>query len=304
MTAHQPRPAHVNRRAALTVCFVATFAAAALAAAVQGRDAAPPPDELRQLIERMIANTHCNDAAIENYERVEHWVARRTENDPQVRLDKTYRVVPTGTGTLKVVLKDNGTAVTPEYYYGELQTLAQDLEWALDPNEPKQKARVEKWKKRTADRFQAVEAFRDAYTVAWLGHETREGRALVMLRFDPKPDFHGHSVGTDLLSSSRVTVWLDAGAQVVRLEAELVRDMAFGGGLLGKLYRGGRVTIDQVEVAPGLWMPRSTRYDVRGRKFIFSSEEWRAGEAGDYRRVGLPREALRMVREELSLLPH
>ena len=150
MTAHQPRPAHVNRRAALTVCFVATFAAAALAAAVQGRDAAPPPDELRQLIERMIANTHCNDAAIENYERVEHWVARRTENDPQVRLDKTYRVVPTGTGTLKVVLKDNGTAVTPEYYYGELQTLAQDLEWALDPNEPKQKARVEKWKKRTA----------------------------------------------------------------------------------------------------------------------------------------------------------
>jgi hypothetical protein len=280
------------------------LAVATTAAAAQSAEPAPSPDELRRLIEHMIANTHHNDAAIENYERVEHWVARRTEIDPQVRLDKTYRVVPTGTGTLRVVLKENGSPVSPEYYRGELQTLAQVLEWALDPDEPKQKARVTKWEKRTAERYEAVEAFRDAYTVEWLGHETREGRALVKLRFDPKPDFHGHSMGTDLLSSSRVTVWLGPGEQVVRLEAELVRDMAFGGGLLGKLYRGGRVTIDQMEIAPGLWMPRSTRYDVRGRKFIFSSEEWRSGDASDYRRVGPPREALQIVREELSRLPH
>lgn len=252
----------------------------------------------------MTANTHRNDAAIEEYERIEHWTERRSEKDPQVRLDRTYRVVPTGTGTLKVILKENGNAVPPEYYRDELRQLEQVLEWALDPGEPKQKLRVEKWKKRTAERYQAVEAFRDAYVVTWLGRDTLEGRALVKIHFEPKPEVHAHSVGTDLLSNSRVTVWLDAGAQVVRLEAELVRNMAFSGGLLGKIYKGGRVTIDQFEVAPGLWMPRTTRYEVKGRKFLFSAEQWRAGEASDYRRVGPPREALHLVRSELLQLDH
>ena len=274
----------------------------ARAASAQTSAEALSPEELRQLVERMIANTHRNDAAIEEYERVEHWIDRRSEKNPQLRFDKTYRVVPTGTGTLKLLLKDNGTSVTPEFYHTELQTLEQDLEWALDPNEPKQKARVEKWKRRTADRYQAVEAFRNAYTVTWLGRETREGRAVVKLKFEPKPEYHGHSASTDLLSSSRVTVWLDAEAQVDRLEAELVRDMAFGGGLLGKIYRGGHVTIDQFEAAPGLRMPRSTRYEVKGRKFLFPAEQWREGKASDYRRVGPPREALQLVRAELAKL--
>lgn len=306
MGAKEPFRARKEGRAVRTILFATALVlgGAVRPAARRSGDAAPSPEELRGIIERMIANTHRNDAAIEEYERIEHWTERKNEKDPQVRFDKTYRVVPTGTGILKVILKENGNAVTPEYYRSELRQLEQVLEWALDPNEPKQKQRVEKWKRRTAERFQAVEAFRDAYTVAWLGRENGQRRALVKLQFEPKPEYRAHSVGTDLLSNSRVTVWLDGDAEVVRLEAELVRDMAFGGGLLGKIYKGGRVTIEQFEIAPGLWMPRSTRYEVRGRKFLFSAEQWRAGEAGDYRRIGPPREALQLVRGELSKLEY
>jgi hypothetical protein len=306
MSASRPIGGSRESRLLLPVLLLAALALGSLGGYAQAQTpAAPPgPEEMRQIIERMMANTHRNDAAIEEYERIEHWTERRSENDPRVRLDKTYRVVPTGTGTLKVILKDSGNRVAPEYYREELRQLAQVLEWALNPEEPKQKARVEKWKKRTADRFQAVEAFRDAYAVTWLGQETLEGRALSKIHFEPKPDYHGQSIGTDVLSNSRVTVWLNGEAQVLRLEAELVRDLAFGGGLLGKIYKGGCVTIDQFEVAPGLWMPRTTRYEIRGRKFLFPEEQWRAGEASHYRRVGPPREALRLVRNELAEMDH
>jgi hypothetical protein len=306
MRAPRPIPARCAYRLPRKLFLIAALAAAGLVppAGAQSGAAAPSPEEMRRVVERMIANTHRNDAAIEEYERVERWIERRSEKDPQVRLDKTYRVVPTGTGTLKVILKENGQAVAPEYYRDELRQLEQVLEWALDPGEPKQKARVEKWKKRSADRYQAVEAFRDAYTVTWLGQEKLEDRALGKIHFEPKTDYQAHSIGADLLSNSRVTVWLDDDTQVVRLEAELVRDMAFGGGLLGKIYKGGRVTIDQFEVAPGLWMPRATRYEVKGRRFLFPAEQWRSGEASDYRRVGPPREALPLVRTELSRLHH
>ncbi len=240
-----------SRKCLCALLLASTMAALAGAgpATGQSRGAAPPsPEELRQLVERMIANTHRNDAALEVYERVEHWTERKNENDSQVRDDKTYRVVPTGTGTLKLILKEYGKPVDPEFYRKELRQLEQVLVWALDPEEAKQKARVEKWRKRSAERFQTIEAFRDAYEITWLGRETHDGRGLIKLLFDPKPGYRGQSVGTDLLSNSRVTLWLDGDAQVVRIEAQLVRDMLFGGGLLGKLNKGGHVAIDQMEV--------------------------------------------------------
>src|ERR1700693_3235278 len=117
MTSPKLVPARRASRLPRKLFLIAALAAAGLVppAGAQSSAAAPSPEVMRGRVERMIANTHRNDAAIEEYERVERWIERRGEKDPQVRLDKTYRVVPTGTGTLKVILKENGQAVAPEY---------------------------------------------------------------------------------------------------------------------------------------------------------------------------------------------
>lgn len=290
------------RAASVLLAVAAGIGGAVWPAAAQSGDATPSPENLHRLVERLIANTHRSDVALGEYERVEHWIERSSQNDPQVRLDKTYRVFPTGTGTLKLLLKENGAAVAPAAYIHELHDLEYALGQVLQPELPGQQKRIEKFKSRTAERYRAVESFRSAYTVTWLGRETRDGRSVEKIHFEPKLDSHENSTGAEILSNSRITVWLDSDAQPVRLEAELLRDMAFGGGLLGKIYKGGHITIDQMEVAPGLWMPRETRYEVKGRKFLFSEEQWRAGEASDYRRVGPPREALPLVKSELARL--
>src|SRR5262249_1192220 len=154
--------------------------------------------------------------------------------------------------------------------------LEQDLVWALDPSESKQHARVEKFQKRTADRYHAVEAFRDSYNVAWLGTETLPSapQPLAKLLLDPKPGSSSSgSIATELLAASPLTVWVEqeTGA-VLRLDAELVRDLAFGGGPLGKIDKGGRVHIEQTRVAEGIWLPSVTTNEVQGRK-LFSHEE-------------------------------
>jgi hypothetical protein len=249
----------------------------------------------------VIATTHRDDAAEQLYARTEHWVERKRPADPDPILDRVYRIYPTGTGTLKLLVTDRGAQVTPENYGGQLRSLEQALVWALDPNEPKQRQRIEKWKVRTADRYRAVEALRDGYTLNWLGSDELGGRAVSKLLLDPKPGRVSGSPATELLGRSRLTLWVEsASGAVVRLEAELVRDVLFGGGLLGRIYKGGRVRIEQMEVAPGVWLPRATSYEVRGRKFLFSAESARTVEVGDYRRVGQPAELLPLVRRELS----
>ncbi|HKO04825.1 MAG TPA: hypothetical protein VJW51_08750 [Candidatus Acidoferrales bacterium] len=270
--------------------------------------AAPSPpssEELRLLLERMIAATHRSDAAEAEYARTEHWVERRHAADADPSLDRTYRVYPTGTGTVKIVAAEAGAQVTPQKYRDELHELDQALVWALDPAEPRQQARVVKWKKRTAERFRAVEGFRDAYQVTWIGAETLPNspspRPLAKLLLDPKPGPASGSIATELLAASRLTIWVqpESGA-VVQLDAELVRDLSFGGGLLGKIDKGGRVHIEQMQVAPDIWLPRTTTDQVQGRKLLSHQESARTIEARDYRRVGPPADLLPLVRRELD----
>lgn len=285
------------------------------AAAPQASGSVPPPasvsrpapthEELRALLERVIAATHRSDAAEAEYARTEHWVERKHAGDADPFLDRVYRVYPTGTGTLKVVVADSGVQVTPEKYREELRELEQDLVNSFHPDEPRQHASVEKWKRRTADRYRAVEAFRSAYNVSWLGSERLPNDPtagpLIKLLLDPKPGSGSGSIATELLAASRVTLWVQpkTGA-VMQLDAELVRELRFGGGLLGKIDRGGRVHIEQKEVAPAIWLPARISYEVKGRKFLSHQESVRTVEARDYRRVGPPSQLLPQVRRQLS----
>jgi hypothetical protein len=263
----------------------------------------PSAEDTHQLLERMIATTHRSDAAEAEYASTEHWVDRKHAADADPVLDRVYRVYPTGTGTVKIVVAEAGAQVSPEKYRDELHELEQALVWALDPEEPRQQARVQKWKKRTAERFGAVEGFRDAYQVTWLGAERlpniQDPRPLAKLLLDPRSGPASGSIATELLAASRLTLWVEpeSGA-VVQLDAELVRDLRFGGGLLGKIDKGGRVHIEQMQVAPGIWLPRITTDEVQGRKLLSHQESARTVEVRDYRRVGAPAELLPLVRRE------
>jgi len=300
-----PRRARGAARFSVWMALALLCAAPLAAQQAAAPAAAPPAEELRRILERTIETMHRSDAAEAEYARTEHWVERKRAADADPVLDRVYRVYPTGTGTLKVVLAESGTQVTAEKYREELRELEQDLLWALDPEEERQHARVVKWKKRTAERYRAVEGFRDAYEVSWLGTERDSNpsapRTLTKLLLDPKPGPASGSIATELLAASRLTMWVEAetGA-MIRLDAELVRDLSFGGGLLGKIDKGGHVHIEQTQVAPGIWLPRVTSSQVQGRKLLTHEESVRTVEARDYRRVGAPAELLTQVRRELS----
>jgi hypothetical protein len=87
---------------------------------------------------------------------------------------------------------------------------------------------------------------------------------------------------------------------MVRGEAHITRDISFGGGILGKVYRGGVFSMEQAEVSPGIWEPTRYQYDFGGRKFVFSFDEHEVVEASRYRRVGPPKDALVVVQNELA----
>jgi hypothetical protein len=264
-------------------------------------DPAPSPEQIRALVARVIAKQHRDDAAIEQYERIERRQTRKSEHDTALAEDKTFRVVPTGTGTVRVQTEERGQPVDAELYRRQLRALEQALVWALNPIESKQKQRVDKAARRSHERAEMVDAVGDAFLFTWLGRETRNGRTLVRLQLGPNPAFKPASRNTSLFSAVHATVWVDeAAAQMVRVEAELIRDVSFGGGIFGKAYRGSRFALEQAEVAPGIWLPTRYDYNFTGRKFLFGFETHELTEVSHYRRIGPPSQALLAIRRELD----
>ncbi len=305
----------LSRSAAMRrlIILIAISAAVLGAALPRGRarafqHSAPGPNdaplteaERRALIDRLFANHSSDDGALALFQRTEHRQIRKHLSDSNPSEDKTSRVVPTGINYWRVLVEDHGHPLPAADYQAQMVNLEHTLELINDPANSEMRRARDKFSARMKSRSDLIAAVRDAFIFTWLGRETRNGRTLAKFRLDPNPKYKPPSLETELYVHSTATIWVDeASAHVARIEAELTSDFAVGGGVLGKVYRGSHMTLDQTEVAPGVWLPSLYQYDFTGRKFLFGFEIHERTEASHYERVGPPSEALAFIRRELS----
>lgn len=257
--------------------------------------------EMRARTDKVIANQHANDEALEQYERIERHVDRTGGDNPRILDDKLFRVVPTGPGTMKILLKTNGATTDSAEYRKQLLAWKNTLEIVLKPNDSRTKTAYAKADKKKHDRAELVNATRDAFTLKLVARELVNGHDCDVLELTSNPNFHPRSTTQEALTHTLVKIWIDRNAlQLVRGEAHITHDVSFGGGILGKLYRGGVFFLEQAEVAPGVWLPTRYQYDFTARKFLFTFDEHQFIEVSHYRRLGSPEQVLALVQGELA----
>jgi hypothetical protein len=266
---------------------------------------APSPDQIHSLITRAIENQHRNDRALEEFERIEHVIARKGEN-ADILTDLTERIVPSATGNIKLKMAENGVPVAPDLYRRELEFAVNALDLATHPSERYQED-LEKFDRRRRDHAELVDTAVKAFRVTWAGRETRSdstgAHTLMKFLLEPDPDYKPINRFAASFQHVHATLWVDeAQAQFARLEGDIATDIPFGGGIAGKVYHGGHVVMVQQEVAPGIWLPTLYNYEVDGRKFLFAFGIHERTEITRYRRVGPPPQAVEIVRNELNNL--
>jgi hypothetical protein len=290
----------MHRRIIILVAgFLPVFAAISSA---QEAAAPPPPRtdaENAALLDLVLANQKKSDEAMNLYERLERVEMRKTNVDSPTGDVKISRVVPAGTGVDHIPIGPDGKPTDPDAYHTELLKLEHALSWAADDGHAQHDA-YDKIAKKQKERDELIDATRTAFLYTFLSTETRAGRVLYKYSMEPNPAYKATSRATSIFARVRGFVWIDPqAAQLARVEGEVTEDITVGL-FLAKVFKGSRFMQERYEMLPGLWMPSFSQYDFDGRKLFSTISIHERTFYSQYHRIGPPKEALAMIRAELS----
>ena len=252
--------------------------------------------EIRNLVDRAIENQHRNDLLLDEYARTEHEFSQGTGKE--ANRDTVRRLIPAGTLVLRVELERDGKRTDASSLDQQWRAVAQTLR-ASARGEEIHGAGLYEGQRHRHQRAEMVAEIGKAFRFAWAGRSWMNGHTVVKLNFEPDPAYRSAERFAPLYRHSKGIAWIDeSSGQLIKAEAELTDDVSWGGGLIAKLYRGGRFRYEQHEVALGVWMPTYYSYDFDGRKFLFGLSAHDHTEYSEYLRVGGPADALLVVRRE------
>jgi len=296
----------MTRRTQIALALLPLMAAAAILAAQQ-----PAPRQyavllngaqIRALVQLAIARQHQSYEALDLYDRTERIVDRQGNEKPT---DTTARLVPVGASEMRVEMNRDGQPVPPAEIAQKWSEVLGVMESRMRSDDPAAKAEYEKAARRKNYVSKLLDVIGEAFIFHWVGRTVRAGRPVIELDYEPNPAFKATVRFSGVYKQIWGKVWMDeTSGSVVRLEAELRRDVPIGGGIIGKVYKGARVELEQAEPAPGagVWLPTVSSYDIDARKFLFPASLHRKLYASDYRRIGPPAEALSLLRSQHAQL--
>jgi len=252
-----------------------------------------------ELFNRIIANQKKAEASLDLYERTERVEARKNSSDPNPPVVKVSRVIPSGTGIVRIPIGEDGKPADSAAYRAELENVARALALLTNDNRSQRDA-LEKYAKKKKDRLDLIDATHNAFLFTFLSTEQRGERTLSKYRMDPNPAFKPTSRFTSIFPKVRGFVWVDeASGELARIEGEVTEDISVGL-FLGKIYKGSHFMQERYEFQPGLWLASFSQYDFDGRKLFSGFSVHERTFYSNYRYIGPPKEALAAIRQELG----
>jgi len=172
-------------------------------------------------------------------------------------------VVQTKEGELDRVLSINGRPLTPEEQKREDRRIANLLN---KPDETKKQQRAQqKDAHQTEDLFKMLpEALKVRYG------QRRDDR--VELLFEPNPNFYPPTREASVFHAMEGRIWINLKEdRLAEIEGHLMREVKFGGGLLGYLDKGGEFHVKQSEVSPQHWEISLLHVNMHGKALFFKT---------------------------------
>ncbi|MBV8632789.1 MAG: hypothetical protein JOZ83_17830 [Silvibacterium sp.] len=92
------------------------------------------------------------------------------------------------------------------------------------------------------------------------------------LSFKPNPNFQPPDREAEVYHGMAGELWIDQHEErVVKLESHLIDDVNFGWGILGRLYKGGSILVEQKDVGEGHWEGTHMKLNLHGKALMIKT---------------------------------
>jgi hypothetical protein len=176
---------------------------------------------------------------------------------------ETREVVETRLGSLDRLVAMGGTALTDYQQQNETERILRLS------HSPEEQHKLEQNHFKDAAQYNA---FLQMIPDAFLFEYADDRGGLTKLIFTPNPHFRPSSREGRVLHEMAGEIWVDAKHQrLVSINGRLRNDVKFGGGLLGRLEKGGEFSVKRTEISPGNWEVVEIVVNMRGKALLFKT---------------------------------
>ena len=241
----------------LTVAlFLFSVELAAFTLSSDSKPLSPPNMSADELVRHVVANeTQLVDSDHS------HWMYR--QHHVEDGKDTLKECVDTDQGALCRLIAEGGHPLSQSEQAKEKERLAE-----LVKNPERQRKLQEARKKDGDQALKMLKMLPNAFHYEYAGTEGD----LVKLKFVPNPQFTPPDRESRVFHAMVGFMWVDRDAKrLVELSGKLTRDVDFGFGLLGHLYRGGTFQVKRADVGDGHWETTLLDVKIRGKALFFKT---------------------------------
>jgi hypothetical protein len=213
--------------------------------------------QAQALVDRALANEL---KATEDSSHPMRYVLRKTTP----RLATTKEIFETRDGAVALLIATNGQALSAADAQKEQARLDALLE---NPGQQRHRKQAE-----DADAARALKVLRalpSAFLYQYAGAMDTPAGTEERYSFKPNPGFTPPDLETEVLTAMSGEIRVDPTSErVTHLEGRLEDDVDFGWGILGRLNKGGWITLDQANVCGDAWRTVHLQMSMNGRVFF------------------------------------
>ena len=181
--------------------------------------------------------------------------------------DTTKEIVETSQGGVARLVAIHNQPLNATQTQTELQRLQ---ELASDPATQQHRHHSEE---RDAARITSVmRLLPEAFINHFEGSVEAPNGTAIRMTFEPNPHFSPPTLESRILTGIRGEIWIDpTDLRVVRIEGHLFREVDYGWGILGTLYPGGTIRIEQVKTPECGWQLSHLVLNMTGKELMLKS---------------------------------
>jgi hypothetical protein len=181
------------------------------------------------------------------------------------RSDTTKQIVETRGGGVARLIAIGNKSLTGAQEQAEIERLR-----ALSTDRTNQEHRRRSEERDAAQIAEIMHLLPEAFLYQLKRPENSTG--LIHLSFTPNPRFSPPTLESRVLTGIHGDIWIDAqDLRVVRIEGQLYRTVDYGWGILGTVYPGGTILIEQTKTIDCGWQLAHLKLNLVGKELLFKA---------------------------------